>query len=462
MPNEQETMMSEQGLSPNASNLPIWGRIKVAIVGVATLIVFVAFGFWSGVPRGERALAFWIGVELLLVMLIAFSWTAWHLLFRPLPAGQTVRVQPIKASYRQALALLLSVGGASWIVGAFWDEIWHRQYGTPFGEDFFWRPHLLIYFGILVASGLAFAGLYIITCRGHGTLQQRFRANPVIGQLILVGGLLMCVLPADPIWHRIYGEDLTAWSVPHVLLFVSFGAILLLATAIHMTAQPPRAWGTPGQLRGADVLPLVMFAATSLTWNQFFTTEWDGGARFVLARPEWVLPVLVVSGAAFIGVLANHTLRVFGAAALSGVLALMLRFALIQLFQAEAIMRLNAWVLALPSLALIDLWYAYRRGAWLGAGVAAAVGMGLALLTVFAQFYPLYPITNLPIALVMVLVGSLGMSWLGAALGDYLATSNKQLEEDGVSVVVPLASVGVLVVLVAFMLFFVTTATPPG
>jgi len=41
MPNEQETMMSEQHLSPNVSNLPIWGRIKVAIVGVATLIVFI-------------------------------------------------------------------------------------------------------------------------------------------------------------------------------------------------------------------------------------------------------------------------------------------------------------------------------------------------------------------------------------------------------------------------------------
>jgi len=272
----------------------------------------------------------------------------------------------------------------------------------------------------------------------------------------------MCVLPADPIWHRIYGQDLTAWSIPHVLLFVSFGAILLLATAIHMTAQPPRAWGTPRQIRGADVLPLVMFAATSLSWNQFFTTEWDGGARFVLARPEWLLPVLIVSGGAFIGVLANHTLRVFGAATLSGVLALMLRFALIQFFQAEAMMRLNAWMLVLPSLALIDLWYAYRRGAWMGAGVAAAVGMGLALLTMFAQFYPLYPIMNLPIALIMVLVGSLGMSWLGAALGDYLATSNKQLEEDSVPVVVPLASVGVLVVLAGFLLFFVTTATPPG
>jgi hypothetical protein len=88
---------------------------------------------------------------------------AWHLLFRPLPTGQTVREQPIQASYRQALALLLGVGGYGITVGGFWDEIWHRQYGIPFGEDFFWRPHLLMYFGIGVTIVLAFAGLYIIT-----------------------------------------------------------------------------------------------------------------------------------------------------------------------------------------------------------------------------------------------------------------------------------------------------------
>jgi hypothetical protein len=65
---------------------------------------------------------------------------------------------------------------------------------------------------------------------------------------------------------------------------------------------------------------------------------------------------------------------VFGAATLSGVFALALRFALIQLFHAENMMRVNAWVLALLALVLIDLWYAYRRGAWTGAGVAAHWG----------------------------------------------------------------------------------------
>jgi hypothetical protein len=453
--------MAEKHVVPTTGNEPGLRRINALVLTGAALVVFSMFAFWGGVPTGQRAVTFWIGVELLLALLLGFGWLGWHLLWRPLPVGQTVQLQSVKASYRHAMSLLLSMGGCTFIVGAFWDEIWHRQYGIPFGEDFFWRPHLLLYFGIVVAIALAVTGLYIIIRSGQGTFQQRFRANPMIGLLVLVGGFLMVVLPADPIWHGIYGEDLTAWSLPHVLLFISFNSILLVAIAIHMTTEPQRSWGAPGQLSLIDAQPLVLFAAMSLSWNQFFTTEWDGGARFVLARPEWLLPVMIVTGAAFIGVLANHTLRVFGAATLTGVLALMLRFALIQLFDAEAMMRFHAWVLMLPSLVLIDIWYVFRRGTWIGAGIAAAVGMAVMLVTVFARFYPLYPITNLPIAFLMVLGGALGLSDIGAALGDYFATANKQVERTSMTLRAPLVSLAVAVVLVGFIIFFVTTATPP-
>lgn len=453
--------MSQQHMTQNVIRTPAWKRAKIGLLGAVVLAFFIVFGFWSGVPAGERALPFWIGVAVLFVMLSAFSLTAWHLMVRPLPAGQTVLVQPIRVTFRQALALLLSVGQYGFIVGAFWDEVWHRQYGIPFGDDFFWRPHLLMYFGIAVTVLLAFAGLYTLIRGGQGTFQQRFRANPVIGLLVLAGGFLLYVLPADPIWHAIYGEDLTAWSIPHLLLLVSLVSILLLVTAIHMTALSRREWGTPGQLRLSAALPLLMFAAISLIWNQFFITEWDSGVRFVLARPEWLLPVLIASGAAFIGVMANHTLRVFGAATISGILALALRFALIQLFDAENIMQVNSWVLALPSLVLVDLWYVFHRGAWIGAGVAAALGMWLAVMAVFNRFFPLYPITNLPVAFVMLMVASLGMSRLGAAFGDYLAEGNQQIEEAPAGTRLPLVSLGVAAATVVFIVFFVTTATPP-
>jgi hypothetical protein len=68
----------------------------------------------------------------------------------------------------------------------------------------------------------------------------------------------------------------------------------------------------------------------------------------------------------------------------------------------------------------------------------------------------------------MVLVGTLGMSWLGATLGDYFAERNKQVEAKTSRLRLPLASLdmaGVTVILIvlfaAFIIFFVTTATPP-
>ena len=228
-----------------------------------------------------------------------------------------------------------------------------------------------------------------------------------------------------------------------------------------MTTQPRREWDTPHQLRLSDALPLMIFATLSLSWNQFFTTEWDGTAGLVLARPEWLLPVMIASGAALAGVMANHTLRIFGAATLTGVLTLALRVALIQLFKAENMMLVNAWVLALPSLVLIDLWYAYHRGAWVGAGGAAAVGMGIMLMTMFRQFYSLAPLTNPPVALVMMLVVSLGMSWLGATLGDYFAERNKQVEAVTSGSRLPLVSLSMAGATVILIILFVTTATPP-
>lgn len=453
--------MTERNLMPIGTRTPTVERIKNSVISIVVITIVGAFAFWSGVPAGERALSFWIGVIVLFAMLGAFGLATWHLLFRPVPAGQAVAEQPIMAAHRQALALLLGMGGVSIIVGTFWDEVWHRQYGIPFGEDFFWRPHLLMYFGFLAAIGLAFAGLYIIGRRGRGNIQQRFRANPVIGLLILIGALLTYVLPADPIWHAIYGEDLTAWSVPHLVLIASFVLILLLAAAIHMSAQPRREWASLRRLRLVDMLPLLMFATTSLMWNQFFIVEWDAGADFVLNRPEWLLPVLIVSGAAFIGVMANHALRTYGAATLSGLLALILRFALIQLFGVEKMMFVNAWLLALPSMILIDLWYAYRPGARFGAGGAPAVGMVVMLLTSYQQFYPLYFVTNLPVAFGMVLIVSLAASLVGAALGDYFAEGNKQAGEAAGSRAA-LMSLGVVGATLIFVVVFVATATPPG
>jgi hypothetical protein len=484
-------------------------RLRVGLMIAAAAVFFVAFSFWSGVPGGEKALPFWIGVAVLVGVLAAFGFATWHLLFRPLPAGQVARVQTFSANLRQSLALLLGISGLSIIVGLFWDEVWHRIYGVPFGDDFFWRPHLLMYFGFFSVTALAFIGLYSIS-RGKGTFQQRFRANPLVGMLILLGAFLMYVLAADPIWHAIYGVDLTAWGIPHFVLITSFVLVLLMAVAIHMTAQSPRQWSFGWS--PADVLPLLMFATIFLVWNQFWITEFDSGPR-ILSRPLWLLPVLIAAGPAFIGTLANHSLRRFGAATISGVLALALRSALIALFDVQDIMFADAWILALPVCVAVDLalvlgsavgWKPYgynsskpsERGLlddnlpfqpassrlfsisqrpaevpvgaasspwrlWIIPGIAAALVMSVVTATIMGDFYALYPARGLPFTTLMLLVGCLATAWIGTQVGSAFASGSREAETESASTRWPLFSLGAVMIVALFVVFFVTTAAPP-
>jgi hypothetical protein len=251
---------------------------------------------------------------------------------------------------------------------------------------------------------------------------------------------------------------------------------MLVASAVQLAMTPVRKWRSLARITAYDVLPLLMFACILLGNLQLFTTEYDVPSSFnnpiLQARPEWVLPFLVVAVASFTGVLANHSLRYFGAATATGLVALGLRYALIQLFDAAPgglPLRANGWMLALPSLVAIDLWYGYcvlRRRAqrtpavWAGGGMAGAAGL-LAGYPLMTQIYPHVVIANLPLMAMMVLVAGLSAGWLGAVLGDYLADDNKQVEDAAAGSLLPLALLGAAGATVAFIIFFVITATPP-
>lgn len=444
-------------------------RLKFAVAGAIALLFLLFMVSWGGAISDSKLPAFVIGVAALVATLCAFAFAFWYLLVRPLPARHRIAATGgINASYRQVIAFLLGVASLNIVVGGFWDEVWHRLYGIPFGEDFFWRPHFLMYFGFLTVMVLGGLGLYAIVRQMKGTLAQRFHAAPTIGLLVLVTGFMLYALPADPLWHQIYGEDLTAWSIPHLLLLLNFTTIMLVAVAIQLSMIPGREWQSVARLTAYDILPLLMFASVILINLQLFTTEYDDRWAFaspiMRGRPEWVLPLLIAGVAAFVGVLANHSLRYFGAATVAGLLALGLRVGLIQIFEAEQL-RASGWIVAILPLVAIDFWYAFcvqrkRAPGGIGGGVAAAIGM-LGAYPVMEQLYPQLVITNLSLMAAMVLIASLSAGWLGAQIGDYIGTQNKQVRSGGVPLAVPLASVGALVVLVVFMLFFIRTATPP-
>ena len=443
---------------------------------IIPIILLVILSYWSGIPTQNSEL-FIVGVLFFCVVIAVFLYAGWHLLIRPLPENRDVPEQSIPASVRQLLAVLLAISGINLVVGAYWDEVWHRIYRFPFGEDLLWRPHLLMYSCFLLVSLLALGGLWYLMRNGRGTMQQRFRANPIVGLLVLIGGFLIFVVPADPPWHEIYGEDISAWSAPHLILGISFAGAMILSAALYLSTIAKRQWTSLIRLRVNDWLVNFVFAFMFLFLSQIFITEWDAVAApsenfsldVISARPEWIFPILVIALSGFVGTLTVHALRAVGAATAMGVVALVIRLLLVESFDFNAISA-NPWVLALPPLIALDVFYALvlRRQqdspSWWLSGVVIMLGVLLGTLPLMPGrvFYPEVTLALLPPTVIIGGIIGMGANWYGRLLGDFLATSYKALPERTSAArnlvwLPPVAAVGTLV----FIIYFVITATPP-
>jgi hypothetical protein len=446
------------------------------VAALAALVAAIfALTVWGGLPATDERTAFVISIGVMIAFALLFTLLGWHLLFRPLPAGHKVpTARSLTRGQLQLLASLLGVSAVSLIVGAFWDEVWHRQYGIPFGQDFFWRPHLLMYFSFLLVVILAFGGLYLLMKQGKGTLQQRFRANPLLGLLVIVCGFVLYVIPADPLWHAIYGKDLSAWSIPHTLLAISFTSIMILTAAVQLSTLPLHEWTSILKLRFSEVLPVIAIAFSTMFLLQLLTAEWDqisSVSASLRSRPEWILPANIMVVAALVATLANHAIRRVGTATLVGLLALGFRALLVSVFQFEGVSA-NMWLVLLPPMVAIDVWYAIRlytgRAApsWISSALAGAVGMIVVSFPVINRllFYPQISQTNLLPMSLAVIVASVGASWFGRNLGDYLALGNKSGEtaiESTPERSYVFVSVAGLLAILMFIGLFIGTAVPP-
>lgn len=454
-------------------------RLKLAAVGLLAAALFSALAIWGGVPA-QRQVAFAVGVLILLAALLAFGAAGWYLLLRPaqepIAAGGLLSVPT-----RRLLAALLLIGGLNLVVGGFWDEVWHRRYGIPFGEDFFWRPHLLIYSAIAIMGLLALSGLVVLARRGRGSLPARFQAEPAAGLLVLVGAFMLLALPADPLWHQIYGQDISAASIPHLLVAFTFALTMILAAAIQLSTLP--ASGAASGLRPAELPAILSLAFVLLIGLQAMTTDWEGSQGPFLGRPEWLLPATIAGLAVFVGALAKASLRRTatgragaasrsGAATLTGLTALAIRLGLLTLFDAPNITT-KAWLLALLPLLALDLagWFTQlRRRPWprvvatpWAAGLAAAASMTVAGFPLLNRFYayPQITLANLPEMVMAVAVAAVGAAWAGQAAGDFIAARKYGMEERIATghwqLLPPLALLGSVV----FLVWFIATARPP-
>jgi hypothetical protein len=217
----------------------------------------------------------------------------WWLYLSPLKA----RVgQPAPPSPRLAygLAALLSFSAIQLTAGAFWDGSMHILTGViPAGEDFLWPPHLMIYSSFLISLIVALGALALVALpawrAGERDPRLWVRRSPYLGAVMIASLYSLTSVPADALWHALYGIDLTAWSPPHVMIIVSMGTVLLCAVGVLMQVRPVR----------FDAIDYAVPLLLSLGLNVVFiigTIEWElwgGGPSLLVQRnPIWVYPLV--------------------------------------------------------------------------------------------------------------------------------------------------------------------------
>lgn len=414
--------------SKTRSNLRLW----LTVLGV--LVVLVSLVRWGGTATPGPL--FVLGVGIMLGLMAAFGLLLWWLLLSHMPG--LIPKSNISPALRETMGSLAVASGLMFTVGLIWDESWHRRFGG-FGDDFLWPPHFLIYGSLGLMFLFALGGMLWLWRKGQGSLRQRFRAEPLVGLLALMSGYLVLSAPVDELWHRIYGKDITAWSLPHITLFDGMAVVLMLSVTMLLSNLPKISWQGLGGLRFQEGLSILLFVFALSLFTQIGTAEWEGIRAIAnqssnsfrnafWSRPEWLYPVVVATVTFLIGSIALHTLRRIGVATLIALGVIALRVANIEIFAAREVgLGFFSYALAAPALIALDIGYALalRRGhiAWsLGRSLGAAAVFLLLALPLIDQFlvYPRVNASTLPGMVVMGLLMAVGASWLGAQVGDWL------------------------------------------
>jgi hypothetical protein len=265
--------------------------------------------------------------------------------------------------------------------------------------------------------------------------------------LALVAAYLIVSLPSDAFWHQIYGNDITAWSLPHIIVLMGQMTICLVAIAVQHSLLPQRS----GNFAQEGIMLLFISLATN-TLLQVGTLEWEGitqipprntGDVFRQAfwnRPEWLYPVVIITIAVLIGMLVLSVLRRAGTATVAALLTIGLRTAQLTLFDGWAQgMTIRSWVLILPPMIALDLWYAFRvreqgtNRTMIGGSLLAGVAGILISLPVIMQtmVYPRINSTTLPGIMLFGLIMAVFAGWTGASIGSGMTTFSQQsIQED--------------------------------
>src|SRR5690348_2939669 len=182
--------------------------------------------------------------------------------------------------------LLVSLLAAAF--GVWWDVPIHMQNGRDSGP--LANPsHYPIFLGILgfthagvLSMGLARDRLPRRTVR----LAKNWRVP--MGSLVILGAGQIALLgfPADDLWHRLFGQDVTEWGPTHVMMIGGavtciLGVPLLLAEAYQVGAPGTRT--TIGRLRAALMLSLCVIPVAFLMEFDLGVPQYPAATEFIIA-----------------------------------------------------------------------------------------------------------------------------------------------------------------------------------
>ena len=442
----------------------------------AMIIIFATLTLLAGLPPADRIASFWFGIAVLIAVTSGIGLIGWHLLLRPLPANLAASAPiVIGARTRNIIALFLTLSTLSIGVAGVWDEIWHSKYGIPFGEDFFWRPHLMLYFSFLTLIALGVWSWWTIWQRGQGTLQQRFRATPILGVSVLAGAFTMYAVGADPIWHKLYGSDIAPWSVPHLLILTMILVMAMLAIAYHNSLMPSRAWRVDLKLNWRDVLIAFVLVGALIDYMLIFTIQWYAAApgnrqmTQVLNYPDWLLAVFITFLAVLFGTLALEGTRRIGSATLVGLLSFGVRFLLDNGF-AGVRNGTTPLLLIVPLMLTLDICYAVflqrtrkTPPIWATAGI---VGVVFAVISfpIAGSFFSFMDgsIMMFPGRLIASAISAAGTIWLVRTLTNVSSHGYEQSAPTEAATTSSLSSALIYVAFGVALVVFIVTATPPA
>lgn len=141
--------------------------------------------------------------------------------------------------------LPLGIAGGSLViavVGFYWDVATHIDHGRDEGV-FGNAAHWPILVGLL---GLALAGLVSLLLgtdeRRAGGWRLPGGGRPPVGGalLLLCGAIALLGFPIDDVWHRIFGQDVTLWSPPHVQMVLGASLCTIALWMLFVEAERSR------------------------------------------------------------------------------------------------------------------------------------------------------------------------------------------------------------------------------